>query len=67
MIYDKIFGCWVDYYDDYDSFIKKIEWCEEQFGPAHDVNTINFTWGFRNEHIFIENEKFATLFTLRWS
>lgn len=67
MKYNEMFGCWVDRYDDYSAFIKKIEWCKEHFGPAQDVIEHNFTWGFMNEHIYIQDEKFATLFILRWN
>lgn len=66
MIYNEMFGCWVDRYDDYSAFIKKMEWCEEHFGPAQDVLKTDFTWGFRDGYIYIQDEKLATLYMLRW-
>jgi hypothetical protein len=66
MRYHEIYGCWLQYIHD-SSYSERIKWCTEQFGYRQDVLKTDFTWGYRHGTIFIKDEKFATLYILRWA
>ncbi len=66
MRYHEIYGCWLQYIND-SSYSERIKWCTEQFGYRQDVLKTDFTWGYRHGTIFIKDEKFATLYILRWA
>ena len=66
MIYNVIDGCWVDHLNIF-CYWEKIKWCNDQFGPEQDVLKTDFTWGFRDGYIYIQDEKLATLYMLRWT
>lgn len=65
MIYNEMCGCWVEYLSN-SAFIEKTKWCIDHFGSGQDLSKTNFTWGFRNGFIYIQDEKLATLYILRW-
>lgn len=66
MIYNEMISCWVDFIG-ITSHREKMKWCNDHFGPEQDLSKTNFTWGYRGGFIYIQDEKFATLYILRWS